>query len=182
METTSKPWTYKDVEKLRREYPVRPAKDIAKELGRSVRAIYIKVYHLGLIKDHHGTVWTPKMLTMLKALFPITFNKPLAACLGVSSRTLIRKARELGLEKKPGFLEDRKADISQLRREAKQKSTNTAGQFKKGIRYNPAGEFKKGHVESPETKAKRSAAIKESWRIRKQRAQFRRDYNINASL
>lgn len=178
---TSKSWTYKELEKLRREYPVRIAEDIANDLGRGVRAVYFMAYRLGLKKSHRGTVWTPKMLTLLKSLFPITFNKPLAACLGVSMRTLIRKARELGLEKKPGFLEDRKADICQLMREAKQKSTNTAGQFKKGVSSNPAGQFKKGHVESPETKAKRSAALKESWRIRKQRAQFRKDYNINNS-
>ena len=172
-------WTYKEIEQLRHEYPVRRAEDIANDLGRNIRSVYKKAYSLGLKKSSNGIVWTPHMITMLKALFAITFDKSLAVCLGVSKRTLIRKARELGLEKKPGFIEERKADIAQLIREANRRSPNHNGQFQKGVHNNPAGEFKPGHKESPETKAKRSAALKESWRIRKQQEQFRRDYNIN---
>ena len=47
------------------------------------------------------------------------------------------------------------------------------GRFKKGVRNCPEWEFKKGHVESPESKAKRSAALKASWRKRKRREELK---------
>ena len=175
-------WTYRETELLKREYPVKTARQIAEQLGRTERAVYIRAKRLGLKKGHFGTEWTPQMLTMLRVMFPITFNYALASYLGVSKRTMLRKAREMGLEKKPGFIEERKADIAQLIREGQKRSVKTRPSFPKGVHINPEHEFKKGHVESPETKAKRSAALKESWRIRKQRAQFRKDYNINNSI
>ena len=171
-----------DIDILRREYPVRECEEVAAMLGRTVRATFVKAYHLGLKKSHFGITWTPQMLKLLKDFFPIMFNKPLAAWIGVSERSLIRKARELGLEKRPGFLDDRREDIVELAREGL-KRAHREGRlkttFKKGERNNPSGEFKKGHVESPETKARRSAAIKAAWKRRKQQARFRSDYNIN---
>ena len=178
----NKEWTPMDIDILRREYPVRECEEVAAMLGRTVRATFIKAQHLGLKKGHFGIVWTPRMLKMLKDFFPIMFNKPLAAWIGVSERSLIRKARSLGLEKRPGFLKDRREDIVDLARESLKKAYREGrlkSTFKKGERNNPAGEFSKGHVESPETKARRSAALKATWKRRKQQARFRSDYNIN---
>lgn len=178
----NKEWTYMDVEKLRTLYPFRTCEEIAGELGRSVRATYVMAYRLGLKKGHFGIFWTPRMLKTLKDFFPIMFNKPLAAWIGVSERSLIRKARELGLEKRPGFLDDRREDIVELARTALKKAYRDGrltSAFKKGERNYPAGEFKKGQVESPETKARRSASLKASWDRRKKQEKFRKDYNIN---
>lgn len=174
----NKEWTYMDVEKLRTLYPFRTCEEIAGELGRSVRATYIMAYRLGLKKHHHGTEWTPRMLKMLNDYYPVMFNKPLAKWIGVSPRTLIRKARRLGLEKRPGFLEDRRDDIRELAREGLKRCTDVPNRFPKGVRSNPAGEFKKGHVESPETKAKRSESLKRAWKYRKQREEIRK-HGIN---
>ena len=171
-------WTYRELEQLRREYPVRRAEDIANDLGLNVRAVYVKAYHLGLKKAAYGIVWTPSMLTMLKALFAITFDASLARCLGVSKRSLIRKARELGLEKEPGFVAKRQKEINAMISESAKRSTKTATRFKKG-HQSPATQFKPGHVMSPESQAKRIASYKATVRRRKQREQFRRDYNIN---
>ena len=172
------PWTYKELEKLRREYPVRKAEDIAADLGRDIRAVYVKAARLGLKKASYGLVWTPQMLTMLKALFAITFDDSLARCLGVSKRSLIRKARELGLEKEPGFIEKRQNEINRRISESAKRSTKTRTRFKKG-HQNQATQFKPGHVETPEMKAKRIASYKATVSRKKQQAQFRRDYNIN---
>lgn len=175
-------WTPRDIDIMRREYPVRECEEVAAMLGRSVRATYIMAYRLGLKKHHHGVFWTPRMLKLLNDYYPIMFNKPLAAWIGVSERSLIRKARKLGLEKRPNFLEDRREDIVELAREGLKKAyregklTTT---FKKGIRFYPEGEFKKGQVENPETKAKRIAGVKAAWKKRKQQEKFRKDYNIN---
>ena len=170
-----------DVELMKREFPHCTTEEIAKKLGRSVRAVSVMAYRLGLKKDHYGRVWTPQQLMMIRQLFPVTFNNALAKFLGVSKRALIRKARELGLEKVPGFVKDRQADISELIREGQRRSNKPMPSFPKGVHSNPANEFKPGHVESPETKAKRSEAMKRAWKRRKQREEFRRRFNINNS-
>lgn len=175
-------YTFREMDILRREYPIRTTEELSRMLGRSKQAIFVKASKMGLKKDHYGIVWTPQMLKMLRDFFPIMFNKPLAAWIGVSIRSLIRKARELGLEKRPGFLDDRREDITDLARTSLKKAYREGrlkSTFKTGERNNPSGEFKPGHVESPEMKAKRSASLKAAWKRRNQQAQFRKDYNIN---
>lgn len=165
----SRKWTNKDLGILRREFPKRPTPEVAKMLGRSVMAVATKASKEGLKKQElPGIKWTPQMLKILTDFFPIMFNRPLALWLQVSQRTMLRKARELGLEKQEGFLDKRRKDISRLAGEALRKIPDRKNsRFKKGVHFNPDGEFKKGHKESPETKAKRIASLKESWRRRK---------------
>ena len=93
------------------------------------------------------------------------------------SGELRRIARELGLEKKPGFLQERRRDIQRLAGDAIRRSDHKNTRFKKGVHYNPAGEFKPGHVESPETKAKRSESLKYAWKVRK--AKIELDKNLH---
>ena len=170
-----RPWTYMEEQYLRDEWNWHTIQQIADDLGRSYQATAVKASKMGLKKDHYGIVWTPEQLKLLRDHFPTMFNGPLAAWIGVSVRTMIRKARELGLEKRPGFLEDRRRDIQQLAREALRRSGKTGGRFQKGIRNNPAGEFKPGHIESPETKAKRTEALKHSWKVRKARLELQKN-------
>lgn len=162
-------WTPLEIGILEDMFPTGKLSDIAKRLNRSEQAILVKAYKLGLKRDRdtYTIVWTPNKLKILTDFFPIMFNKPLAKWLGVSQRTLNRKAKELGLEKQEGFLEKRKKDIQQLASEALKK-VECKTRFKKGERFYPEGEFKKGHQESPETKEKRIASLKESWRRRKE--------------
>jgi len=146
-------------------------------LKRSEQAVAVKASKLGLKKRIYGIAWTPQMLKLLCDYFPTMFNRPLAKWIGVSRRTLIRKARELGLEKKPGFLEERRADINELASAGLKRTHKSGGRFKKGERNNPEGEFKKGHTESPETKAKRSASLKAAW-VRRKRREMLKSYGI----
>lgn len=166
-------WTCRDLDILRLEYPRRKTEEVAKMLNRSARAVSVKACKLGIKKDHYGIVWTPQMLKLLTDFFPAMFDTPLAKWIGVSKRTLIRKARELGLEKKPGFLEDRREDIKDLARIALKRRTDISTRFQKGVRYNPAGEFKKGRKESEESKAKRVASLKLAWKRRKEREELK---------
>lgn len=157
-------WTCKELDILRREFPKRTNEEMTKLIKRSKQAITQKASKLGLKKERYGIEWTPQMLKLLRMFFPTMFNEALAKWLGVSQRSLIRKARELGIDKEPGFLEKRKDDIQRRAGEALRRRGDVDGTwFKKGIRHNPAGEFKPGHKESPETKAKRSAALKATW-------------------
>ena len=165
-------WTFSELDTLRREFPVRPTEEVARLIGRSFQATAVKASKLGLKKRHRGIVWTPSMLKIITDFFPIMFDGPLAKWVGVSKRTLIRKARELGLEKEHGFLEKRRGDISNLASEAL-KRKGGVGWFRKGEHQNRDAEFKPGHVESPETKAKRIASLKATWRRRKQREELK---------
>ena len=157
-------WTQKELDILRREYPKRTNEEMTKLIKRGQKAIEQKAHKLGLKKERYGTEWTPQMLKLLRDFYPRMFNEALAKWIGVSPRTLIRKARELGIEKEPGFLDKRRADISRKAGEALRRRGDLEGTwFKKGHRANPDGEFKPGHQESPETKAKRAAALKATW-------------------
>jgi len=171
----ARPWTVMDKQRLRNEWNRHTIEEVAAMLGRSYQATAVMASKLGLKKDHYGIVWTDEQLKLLHDYFPTMFNKPLAKWIGVSLRTMIRKARELGLEKKPGFLDERRRDIQALASEALKKSTNVHSRFKKGVRNNPAGEFKPGHIESQETKAKRSEALKHSWKKRKARLELEKN-------
>ena len=170
-------WTVMEDQILRNEWSRHTIEEVAGMLGRSYQATAVRASKIGLKKDHYGIIWTPEQLKLLREHFPTMFNRPLATMLGVSLRTMIRKARELGIEKRPGFLADRRKDISALASAALKKSTNTDTRFKKGMRNNPAGEFKAGHHESPETRAKRSESLKRAWKQRKARIEL--DKNLH---
>lgn len=103
--------------------------------------------------------WSATMLDTLRRLFPTTKNEELAELLGVSPRTVIRKARELGLTKDPEWL----AAVWNERRiwaHVAAKRKGYPGSIQKGERRNPAGEFKPGHRNTPESEARRIAAVK----------------------
>lgn len=169
----NKEWTYKDLEILRRDFPVLPCAELARKLGRTLQAVYVKANKLGLKKEHEGILWTPRMLKMLKDFFPVMFNKPLAAWIGVSERSLIRKARSLGLEKRPGFLEDRCREIHEMASEALKRTSKTGGRFKPGQHVSAATEFKPGHQPTEEEKAKRLETMRRNKARKAQREQLR---------
>ena len=106
----------------------------------------------------YPTIWTDEMLQRLRDEYPVRFNHEIAAGLGVSIRTMLRKARELGVEKEPGFMEKRIDEIERMANRAAKKAGRPS---MKGRRLNPKGEFKPGHKESPETREKRIAAIRD---------------------
>ena len=162
---------------LRNEWSRHTIDEVAKMVGRTYQATAVKASKMGLKKEHYGIVWTPQQLKLLRDFFPTMFNKPLAKWIGVSMRTMIRKARELGLEKKPGFLNERRKDIQALAAEGLRNTKNVQTRFKQGIRNNPSGEFKPGHVESPETRAKRAESLKRAWKRRKARLEL--DKNLH---
>lgn len=181
MNPKDKPWTIGEEMRLRREFPYKTNAELARAFGRSQQALCVKASKMGLKKDHYGIVWTQLQLNTLRRFFPTMFNADLAKLLGVSQRTRIRKARELGLEKSPTFREDRKRDINHRASVAlKRKYIEGAcsSHFKKGVHNNPDGEFKPGHVETWETKLKRSEALKWTWQRRKVMERIHKIYGI----
>ena len=167
MKPKERPWTYNDEWILRHEFPRRRTEEVAKMLRRTQNAVICKAHILGLKKRCYGIVWTDGMIELLKTYFPTMTNLSLSSLIGVSVRTLNRKAAELGLEKAPDFLEINARTISERISSALKRKGKFGNQFVKGVRYNPKGEFKPGHKESPETKEKRRASLRETWRRKK---------------
>lgn len=181
MNPKDKPWTIGEEMRLRREFPYKTNAELARAFGRSQQALCVKASKMGLKKDHYGIVWTQLQLDTLRRFFPTMFNADLTKLLGVSQRTMIRKARELGLEKSPTFREDRKRDINHRASVALKKKYiegACSSHFKKGVHNNPDGEFKPGHVETQETKLKRSEALKWTWQRRKVMERIHKIYGI----
>ena len=167
MKPQDRPWTYNDDWILRHEFPRRRTEEVANMLRRTQNAVICKAHVLGLKKRSYGIVWTESMLNLLKTYYPTMTNLLLSSLIGVSMRTLTRKASELGLQKAPDFLEINTRTISERISSALKLKGNFGAQFVKGVRSNPEGEFKPGHKESPETKEKRRASLRETWRRKK---------------
>ena len=118
-------------------------------------------------RDTRKKNWTPEMIRTLTELFPVSYNKVLASQLGVSWRSLLRKARELNLEKEPGFLENRRAEITTMAVKAHPPHPHKG---EKGwcLPNSEKSQFKPGHISAmvtdPEVRIKahktRNATIK----------------------
>lgn len=53
-ETPPRPWTHRDLEYLRTEFPRRPTAEVAAHLGRSYQATAVMANKLGLKKLRYG--------------------------------------------------------------------------------------------------------------------------------
>ena len=89
-------WTAKEERYLEFAYSTSELDDLAKELGRTKRSIYMKAFELGLTKR-----WTDEDLEYLKEAYSTTSIDELAVNLGRSGRAIKSKAFSLGLTKRP---------------------------------------------------------------------------------
>lgn len=68
--------------------------------------------------------WTDEMCQKIMAEFPHRITIDMAKEMGVSLRSVIRKARELGIEKREGFLNDFRQEITKRANAAKPPNPN----------------------------------------------------------
>ena len=116
-------WTPEEEADLKQIYKTMTAKQLAEHFGRSVHAIQVKCFHLGLKKgyDHARIRLSREDRLWLQLNFPHMSNEICAMKLGVSLRTVVRLARWYGFEKTPQFMKEcqahtaRKAKESHLR-------------------------------------------------------------------
>ncbi len=115
-----KHWTHEEEEHLKRIYKTMTAKQLAEHFGRSVHAIQVKCFHLGLKKGHdHAKIrlgFDDRL--WLRLNFPHMRNELCAMRLGVSLRTVVRMARSMGLEKTPQFMKESQAFTSRKAKES----------------------------------------------------------------
>ena len=91
-------WTKDEVKLLKELYPDNSARDIANELGRTVTAVRVKAYKLGLCERRN--VWSKKELNLVKRLYPSKTVQEVAEKIGKSVRATRRKILTLGLQKR----------------------------------------------------------------------------------
>lgn len=100
-------WTKEEIEFLKDGWRFkRPAKELAKALGRSLRGVYAKANKLKLpFKENPSKIHLSTVdIIWLKNNFPHMRNEICAMKLGISMRSCIRIAHKLGLEKTREFM------------------------------------------------------------------------------
>jgi len=100
-----KRWTGEEIAFMIDYYGVKPAKEIAKSLGRSYNAVRNKAVELGLTKSCD---WTDKEISLLKALYGRMPASEIAKLIGRSEDAVYHKAMRLGLRayKLPPYIRD----------------------------------------------------------------------------
>ena len=99
-------WTNDMLEKLRNEYPYKPTRLLAKELGRSYEAIKTKATVLKLKKTiYSNNPYTKEKEDYLIKNYANTRNRDLAEILNVTEGSIQGRAFKLGLKKCPEFME-----------------------------------------------------------------------------
>lgn len=104
-----KRWTTDEENKLRELYATnKSGPQIAAEIGRPLRAVYIKAHKLGLPKkpDPHRITLDMEQTLWLKQNYRHIRTELCALRLGISPRSVVRFARKLGLTKTPEFMAD----------------------------------------------------------------------------
>lgn len=117
-------WTRQEEDMLRSLWRSdKPARIIAEEIGRPIRAVYLKAHKLGLPKkdDPNKIRLDSRDMLWLKLNYPHMRTEICALKLGISLRSCVRLARKLGVEKTAQFMKEcqafssRKAKESHLR-------------------------------------------------------------------
>lgn len=140
-------WTDAEVELLRQLWKSsKPARIIAEQLGRPLRAVYVKAHNLGLPKkkDPNQIQLSDSDIRWLKLNYPHMRTVICAMKLGISLRSCVRLARKLGVEKTPQFMKECQAFTA---RKAKESHLANGTYPPKGFII-PGGEmfrFKPGH-------------------------------------
>ena len=113
-------WTPEEEADLKQIYKTMTAKQLAEHFGRSVNAIQVKCFHLGLKKgcDHAKIRLSSDDRLWLRLNFPHIRNELCAMRLGVSLSTVVRLARSMRLEKTPQFMKESQAFTSRKAQES----------------------------------------------------------------
>lgn len=113
-------WTPEEVADLKKIYKTMTAKQLAEHFNRSVQAIQVKCFHLGLKKgyDHAKIRLSSDDRLWLRLNYPHMRNELCAMRLGVSLRTVVRLARSMRLEKTPKFMKESQAFTSRKAQES----------------------------------------------------------------
>lgn len=114
-------WTEQETESLRVLWRTnKPARVIAEEIGRPLRAVYMKAYKLGLPKKDYPHRINPdsRDLLWLKLNYPHIRTEICALKLGISPSSCIRLARKLGVKKTPQFMKECQSFTSRKAKES----------------------------------------------------------------
>ena len=93
-------WSVQEKKLLKKLYPNNSTKDVANRVGRSITAVSMKAYTLGLRKLNQYRLWSKKELNLLKKLYPTRTAQQLADQLGRSVLAVRLRIVKLGLKKR----------------------------------------------------------------------------------
>lgn len=101
-------WTPEEIEELKKIYKTMTANQLALHFGKSVNAVNVKCWRLGLKKGYgHAKICLDEAdKRWLRLNFPHIRNEICATYLGISLRTVNRIASEMGLKKTAQFMKE----------------------------------------------------------------------------
>lgn len=95
-------WTDEEYDYLRENYPTKTATQIASSLGRSLNAIHVMSFKMGVSaieRDNNPINWTAKRIKFLQDNFDKMTTEQLSDTTGLTCTVLRKKMKELGLRK-----------------------------------------------------------------------------------
>ena len=148
-----KRWTKDEENRLRELYRTdKSGKQIAAELGRPLRAVYVKANKLGLPKkkDPNTIELNTEQIIWLRSSYPHIRTEICALRLGISPRSVIRLSRKLKLEKTAEFMADCQRYTAKKAKESHLANGTypPKGIVNENLKKGEAFRFKPGHASS----------------------------------
>lgn len=146
-----KRWTIQEENRLRELYrTTKTAQQIANELGRPLRAVYVKAHKLGLPKKKDPNIieLDIEQIIWLKSNYPYIRTELCALRLGISPRSVTRFARKFKLVKTPSFMKDCQRYTAQKAKESHLANGTypPKGIVNENLKKGEAFRFKPGHT------------------------------------
>jgi hypothetical protein len=123
-------WTARDERLLRKLYPLHPARECARIMGRTHKAVSsrAKLLKIRRIRKYH--LWTTAENARLRKEYPNTPSRKLAAIFGTDVQSIYARARKIGLKKSPEYL---RQCLEACGRAISSHPRSIAGRFQKGV-------------------------------------------------
>lgn len=146
-----KRWTEYEENKLRELYCTdKTVLQIANELGRPLRTVYVKAHKLGLPKKKNPKTIELDMeqIIWLRSSYPYIRTEICALRLGISYRSVIRLARKYKLEKTAEFMADCQSYAAEKAKESHLANGTypPKGIVNENLKKGEAFRFKSGHA------------------------------------
>lgn len=144
-------WTDEETEQLRLLYRTTlKVGEIARRLGRPLRAVYAKAHKIGLQakEDPKKIRLSGEEIEWLRKAFPHVRNEVCALRLNISARSVTRIARGLNLHKTPEFIRDCQRKTSEAAKASHLKNGTypPKGVVNENIKKGEAYQFKPGNT------------------------------------
>ena len=95
--STRRPWSEDDIKLLKKLFPSGRAREISEQTGRTLKAVKIKAYNMGIMINENR-FWSTDEIKLLKKLYPKGNTKMIAEKLDRPLTAVRQKAYDMGMK------------------------------------------------------------------------------------